>query len=177
MALALLALIGVGLAGALQLGTATFVRSQALGVSAHEIAARGQLRRLLTRATSPNLLTHFPKEFSGTDTTLSFVSLASLGFARHSAGIQVNLSEKDGALTMELVLFDDDGTPIETLPYRLAEDVNGFQIRYYSGDPNTGEWVDTWDNTAQLPRLVSIQADPGSIPYWPEFTVELIYAQ
>ena len=162
MALALLALIGVGLAGALRLGTETFTRSQALGENALEISARSQLRQLLTRATSPNLLTHFPKEFRGTENELTFVSLAQMGFARHSAGIKVTLREASGNVLMELALFDDDGAVIETLPYRLATDVEGFRISYFTGDPETGGWQDVWDNAAALPQLVRVEAAPGS---------------
>lgn len=175
-ALALLALIGVGLAGALQLGTKTYVRSQSLGTNALEIAARAQLRRLLVTATPPNLLTPFPKEFSGTQTSLSFVTLAPLGFARHAAGMRVDISNVERELTMLITLFDDAGTTMESLSYTLASQIDGLAFRYFTGNPETGEWRDDWVDTASLPQLVSITSDAGSSPYWPEFSVALIYA-
>lgn len=176
MALVLLALIGVGLASALQLGTQVYSRSQTLGVNAQEVAARAQLRRMLASATPPSLLTPFPKAFTGSETSLSFVTLTSLGFARHAAGIRVDLTQSGVKLSMTLTLFDDDGTTLETLPYELARGLNNLEIKYFAGDPEEGEWLEEWTDTARLPKLVSITADAGSNPFWPEFTVPLLYA-
>ena len=61
-ALALLSVIGVGLAGAMRLGADTYSRAQSLEGHSAEISARARLRRLLEGATPPTLLPPYPKD-------------------------------------------------------------------------------------------------------------------
>jgi hypothetical protein len=45
-------------------------------------------------------------------------------------------------------------------------------MRYF----DDGEWVSEWTDTLRLPQLAQIVLNDGTDPYWPEFTVELVYA-
>jgi type II secretion system protein J len=171
-ALALLAIIGAGLAGAMRLGTETFTRAQALETDKGHVAARAQLRRLIERATSPALLTPFPKAFRGSENSLSFVTLAPLGFARDSAGLRITVALSGNALVATIEPFDDDGTVLRSYTSPLADGVTDIQMRYF----DDGEWVSEWTDTLRLPQLAQIVLNDGTDPYWPEFTVELVYA-
>lgn len=168
-ALALLGIIGAGLASAIRLGTQTYSRAQALETDGIQAAMRAQMRRLLSEATSPNLLTPFPKSFRGSAQELSFVTLAPLGFARDAAGLRVSLALENSALMATLEPFDEDGTAQQQYRSELAKEVETLSISYFADDT----WQDSWDNTATLPQLVRIEL--GAETLWPEFTVELIY--
>ena len=172
-ALALMAVIATGLAAALRLGTETYSRAQSLGEASAEIAARAQLRRLLARAANPNLLTPFPKEFTATKTALNFTTLAPVGFARDAAGLNVSIAQSDTQLVMTLETFGDDGTGLEIYQTILAENVSTVSMRYFRDE----EWHDHWDNIARLPKLVSIALNEDTKPFWPDFSVELLYAE
>lgn len=170
-ALALLSVIGVGLAGAMQLGVNTYSRAQTLDGNAAEIASRAQLRRLLERATPPSLLTPFAKEFEGTVTSLSFVTLATPGFAHDASGLKVNILSENNILQYRFETFDDDGQTLESFLAPLANEVDKAAFGYFT----QGTWQDTWNNQNNLPELVRIIVDGSSEPLWPEFTVKLIY--
>ena len=170
-ALALLGVIGAGLASAMRLGTETYSRARTLDTENVHAASRAQLRRLIAEATPPNLLTPFPKEFRGTQDELTFVTLAPLGFARDAAGLRVSVSHEDAVLIATLEPFDDDGTVLRQYRSEIAREVSTASFSYYSD----GEWQNEWSDTAILPRLVRITVNDGSAPFWPEFTVEPIY--
>lgn len=171
-ALALLALIGAGLAGALRLGVETFDRARALDDGTAEIAARAQLRRLLSRATSPALLTRFPTSLVGDERALSFVTLAPLGFASGSAAVRVDLDVESDAVRYSVTLLDDDGVSGDVHDATLVSDTAGGRLNYFDGEA----WLPTWTSDTQLPRLVTLSVD-GETTRWPEFTVELLYAE
>ncbi len=171
-ALALLAITGAGLASAMRLGTETYTRARTLGSDNGHAAARAQLRRLIERATPQTLLTPFPKEFTGTTDSLDFVTLAPLGFARDAAGLRVQVALAEGNLMATLQPFDDDGTNLRQYRATIAEGVTTASFTYFSN----GEWVESWTDSANLPDLVRIQLDDPTTEPWPEFTVELIYA-
>jgi hypothetical protein len=67
--------------------------------------------------------------------------------------------------------FDDEGESKEAHAAPLANNVTDVSFRYYSD----GAWFDAWENTARLPELVQIELDSGTTPFWPEFSVGLIY--
>ncbi len=169
-ALALLAIIGAGLASAMRLGTETYSRAQSLG-RGDSGAARAQLRRLMERATPPNLLTPFPKEFDGTGQSLTFVTLAPIGIARDAAGLKVSVSRENLALIATIEPFDDEGAVLRRYTAPLASGVTSVALSYYS----EGEWKEEWSNSATLPELVRISAE-GEDVFWPEFTVELVHS-
>lgn len=169
-ALVLLGIVGAGLASALRLGTQTYGRAQALDTDGTQAATRAQLRRLLSEATPPNLLTPFPNSFRGSAQKLSFVTLAPLGFARDAAGLRVTLGLENRSLNVTLEPFDDDGGSLRQYRSEIAEDVETLSISYFVDDT----WLEGWDNTATLPQLVRVEL--GTETLWPEFTVELIYA-
>ena len=170
-ALALLGIIGAGLASAMRLGTETYSRARTLDTENVHAASRAQLRRLIAEATPPNLLTPFPKEFRGTADTLTFVTLAPLGFARDAAGLAVSITREDTVLIATLEPFDDDGMVLRQYRSELVRDVRSASFSYYAN----GEWQNEWNDTASLPRLVRITVYVGSALFWPEVTVEPIY--
>ena len=171
-ALALLSVIGVGLAGAMRLGADTYSRAQSLEGHSAEISTRARLRRLLERAAPPTLLTPFPKDLSGSQSNLSFVSLAPMGFAKDAAGIKITIALENEQLIKILDTFDDNGAVLETFRAPLANDVEDVSISYFFADV----WQETWNDQNALPELISISLDGGSEPIWPDFTVKLIYA-
>ncbi len=169
-ALAILAVVGAGLAGAMRLGAQTYTRARQLD-SDMSSDSRGLFRRLASRATSPNLLTPFPKEFRGNAHELRFVTLAPFGFARDAAGLRVDLSVSGGALVASILPFDDDGEILTEYQSVLQDNADNVVISYFAD----GEWLDAWDQTSGLPALVSIDVPGKSAQAWPDFTIELVY--
>lgn len=174
--LALLAVIGVGLTGALQIGSRAYTASNEISEAAPEVASRALLRRLLSRAVSPSLLTPFPSPFEGSTNRLVFVTLEPLQFAAESAATRVTVSAEDAALLMRLESIDDTGEVLATYDRRLTKSFSVVKMSYF-GDAEDGlAWGDTWDDMPTLPKLVSIEIAGAADPYWPDFTVELIYS-
>ena len=171
--LALLAVIGAGLAGAMRLGTETYNRAQVLGSDSDYVAARAQLRRFLGRAMVPAAgASDFPTEFTGSRTSFTFTTLVPMGFARDTAGAKITIALDEGTLTALIAPFDDDGRTIQSHTAVLAEDVSHVEFRYFADN----QWHQRWSGNASLPKLVQIDLDDQTRPYWPEFTVELVYA-
>lgn len=171
-ALALMAIIGAGLASALRLGTQTYSRAESLGADQDIAVARTQLRHYLARAAAPSLLTHFPNQFTGDQSQLTFVTLATPDFALDAAGTEVTIEIAQGTLTVTYRAFDDEGATVSQSSVPILENAADLRLSYFE----EGEWRTTWDAQATLPRLVKIEAEPAAFATWPDFTVELLYA-
>ena len=169
--LALLALIGAGLAGAFGLGTQVWTRSQALGIHAQEIALRSQFRRFLSQALPPTRLTPFNAEFNGEANQLTFVTLAETPSVQSAAATRMTLQVRNSTLVLVTEFLDDEAGVISSLEDLLVAEAQEIRFDYFNAD---GEWVDAWSDPSTLPRLVRIRIAEGSIPAWPEFTVRLL---
>lgn len=170
-ALALLALLTVGLGAALNIGAQLYMRTAALGSSAEEIALRTRLRLWLAEATPPGQLLPFPVGFLGEPTEMRFTTLAETPFAPDAAGLSVTVSAEDGSLRLVAETLSDDGDVIASFDLVLASEVSDLRISYFDALTEPPGWRDRWDDRARLPDLVRIEAAPGSTPPWPEFTV------
>jgi len=171
-ALALLALIATGLAGALGMAVNVWDRSANLVASAEEVALRSRLRIWLRNATPPTRLTPFPAKFIGSPDGLSFVTLSDTPFSPEAAALRVTVTASGRSLSLTAQSIDDEGATISNIEGILAEDISP-RFSYYAPDTDPPDWQDTWENTAHLPALVRIEAPEGSVPEWPDFVVRL----
>lgn len=170
-ALALLALLSVGLGAALNLGAQLYARTAELGASAEEIALRTRLRRWLMAATPPSRLTPFPAGLTGSPEALSFTTLSETPFAPEAAALRVSVAVENGTLRLTAATMTDDGDTIGAYDRALATGLTGLRITYFDAAAEPPGWREAWDDASRLPDLVRIEADPGSLPAWPEFTV------
>ncbi|MGC1495033.1 MAG: prepilin-type N-terminal cleavage/methylation domain-containing protein [Sulfitobacter sp.] len=172
-ALALLALIATGLVGALGLAVNVWERSAAISASTEEIALRSRLRIWLRQATPTSRLAPFPVRFAGQTDGFTFVTLSETPFAPEAAALRIGVTASGNTLTLTAQAIDDDGSGLSQIDGILAENITP-RFSYYSKTANPPVWQETWDDTAQLPDLVRIQAPEGSTPEWPDFVVKLL---
>ena len=169
-ALALLALITAGLAGALGMAVRVWDRAAGLYALSEEIALRGRLRSWLEQATPPTRLTPFPAGLTGSADGLSFVTLAETPFAPDAAALRVTVSREGDRLTLLAETLDDEGTTLSRIEGPLARGIAP-RFAYYDDMAQPPAWRDSWENTDTLPALVRITAEEGSTPDWPDFVV------
>lgn len=169
--LALLALLSVGLAAALNVGVQLYARTTSIDDSSEEIALRSRLRHWLTLATPPNVLAPFAPGLVGTSSEFEFVTLAETAFAPEAAGLRVSVTTETGRLKLVVMTLDDHGEALRSYENTLARDASGARFTYFNMQDDPPAWGDTWDDTTRLPDLVRIEIDAGSTPQWPEFTV------
>lgn len=174
-ALALLALIGTGLASALGLGVRLNDRTAALSENAPEIARRIRLRALLEAAAPPSQIAPFPVSFEGTESGFAFTTLAMPEVFPSSAALRVSVRAEDRAIVLQLQAIDDGGGEVGLLTDLLASEAEGIAFGYLDTTPDP-IWRETWESEAMLPALVRITVDGESTPLWPEFTVRPIMA-
>lgn len=176
-ALALLAFISAALASSFSLGSRLFVKSTQIAALSDELALRSRLRRWLSTATPPSLLTGFALKFEGQSDGLTFVTLTPTPFAPDAAGLTINVAISDKTLSLTAIAFDDDGKKISNYSGILAENVTQIKFNYYTVEEEELGWQNSWTNTARLPDLVRIEVGEGSQLEWPEFTVRLLMGQ
>ncbi len=176
-ALALLAVISAALATTTNFGVQLFNRTEELSSDSAEIALRVRLRRWMETAVGPELIAGFPATFSGTHDGMQFLTLAPAPFAPESAALRVILTTQTDSLNLQVDEIDDNGAVLTSHSRVLATGIRNVSFSYYSTDPDTPGWHDTWAADTALPVLVRITADQGSTPSWPEFIVRLAFAQ
>ena len=170
-ALALLALIATGIAGAFGLGNQLWNRAETLGQFRQEVALRGQLRHFLRQTLPPNRLSPFQARFDGRVDQFSFVTLAETPFAPDTAALRITVAAQEESLVLITSFLDDDSAVIRSLTDVLAAKATDIRFSYYAGEGDAAEWRDLWTDDVTLPRLIRIEVAKGSMPPWPEFTV------
>lgn len=168
--LALLAIITAGLASTLNLSLQLYDRAETADELSEELVLRGNLRRWLMAAHPPSRLTHLPDEFTGDAERLTFTTLADTPFAPLTAMLRITVAMETDMLSLTIEHLDDDGSVIDAETRTLVEQWQGGQISYFQ-DGDDPRWVDQWTDTARLPRLVKIEAEPDIHPNWPVFVV------
>ncbi len=172
-ALALLALIATGLAGALGLAVNVWDRSTTLSTSAEEVALRSRLRIWTRQAIPPSRLTPFPAQFVGNTDGFSFVTLSETPFAPDAAALRVSVAVSGTQMSLTAQSIDDEGAEIRRIEGLLATEITP-RFSYYADTDELPNWRDTWEDTSHLPTLVRIEAAEGSTPDWPDFVVRLV---
>lgn len=171
-ALALLALIAAGLAGALSLGVRLSDRSTTLDKFANEITLRLKLRTWLEVASVPQKGSPFPQGFNGSTNAFSFLTFSETPFAPNAAAMHIRVWGQKPALFLQVSTLDDDGKVIDQFEELLADRVENLLVQYYDTRATPPGWQYAWTDQTRLPDLVRIQMDRGSLPDWPEFTVK-----
>lgn len=171
LALALLAVIAGGLAGALGLGLRLHDRSLALPKTSDAIALRIRLRSLLAAAVPPSQLAGFPVGLDGRPDGFAFTTFAATGAFPEAAALRVEVRADAGSLRLGIAAMDDAGAALSTDDRLLAEELSGLSFGYFDARSDPPAWRHDWTDESRLPDLVRIEADPGGEPDWPEFTV------
>ncbi|MEQ6204729.1 prepilin-type N-terminal cleavage/methylation domain-containing protein [Sulfitobacter sp. HNIBRBA2951] len=171
-ALALLAMIATGLAGALGLAVSVWDRSATISASAEEIALRSRLRIWTRQAIPPSRLTPIPAQFVGHTDGFSFFTLSETPFAPDAAALRVSVTTSGTQILMTAQSIDDEGAEVSRVEGILATGISP-RLSYYSDTASPPGWQDTWEDTSRLPTLVRIEAPDGSAPDWPDFVVRL----
>jgi prepilin-type N-terminal cleavage/methylation domain-containing protein len=172
-ALALLALIAGGLAASMGLGVRLYDRTSIQSDEVDEIALRIRLRALLAAAEPPSPSLPFPGGLEGNANGFAFTTLAASQLFPESAALRVIVTGENGALQMRIEALDDNGRGFDNLSRTLATEISGLSFGYYDDAEDSAAWLATWTETTRLPALVRIEAEAGSTPDWPEFTVRL----
>jgi type II secretory pathway pseudopilin PulG len=173
--LALLALIGAGLAGSFGLGTQIWNRSASLSEHQLELALRTQLRRYMTQALPPTRLTPFRQPFTGGREGLSFITLAETPFAPKAAAMRMTLSVVGDQLLLRTELLDDAGDNYSTWQDTLVSSVTDTRFDYWGREAGNEGWQTEWNSDIDLPTLIRIRIGEGSEPPWPDFIVKPIF--
>lgn len=169
-ALALLALIASGLAGAFGVGTQIFERARGLGSHQDELAARRQLRSALMQALPPTRITPFPNSFLGAPDRLRFVTLKNAPYATDASALRFDLGWSGDTLTLDVQAIDDTGVAQSEWEHILSTDVQQVSFQFLDMTGDAPEWTPFWSDRPDLPALVRITGQGGS-PRWVEFTV------
>lgn len=172
--LALMALIGAGLAGAFGMGTQVWLRTAALDEHRQEIALRGQLRRYMSQVLPPTRLTPFKEVFSGRSDSLSFITLAETPFAPEAAAMRMTLSRSEDELGLFVELLDDNSGSLRGWTDILARGVDQVSFEYWGSIDGSIGWHEEWGIDNALPDLIRIRLNEGTTPDWPEFTVRVL---
>ncbi len=170
-ALALLAVITVGLITTTSLGVRLLDRTQEISKNQNEIALRIRLRSWIKNISSPTLLSNIPSGMFGTDRRLSFNTFAATPFHGQAAAMNVVLEQEGSDLTMALSFLDDVGSVLDQDRRVLLRDVTELKISYFDGTQDQPNWITEWSEETRLPQLIRITANQGTTPPWPEFTI------
>lgn len=169
--LALLAIIGIGLAASLKLSINLWKRSTINENSNETVFLRTHLRIWLQNAIPPNRLTSFESSFIGSPSEFTFTTFSHTPFAPDAAAIQITVIAGDKKLSINVKALGDNGQSVEFYRGILSENIDA-RIEYFSAFTSPPGWQDSWHDDSVLPRLVKISAPAGSSPEWPEFIVK-----
>lgn len=170
-ALMLLSLIGVGLAGAFSHGLQLLRHDKKTGILP-PLALRAQMRDLISTASDSTFISRYNSAFIGEPDSFSFTTSDGLDFAHDYLALHVEVFFHNDTLRLLLEGIDGEGHAFPFEEYSI-EGLPSLEFRYFSN----GEWGDSWENEDQLPSLVSISPARGASLVWPDFTVHLIFSQ
>lgn len=177
MALILLVGIATMLLSATQLSVRSYQSVTEISAQTTPAAQRLQLRRWLSTAIAPTLLTTFDKPFEGTSERLTFTTLAPVGFAADSAALKLTIQTEESGLTLDISPIDDDGNTLRTLTRTLSEAAGPLRLDYLTRTPEGApHWLPAWEEDTRLPLAVRIRKQTGEDKLWPDFVVALTYA-
>ena len=184
LAITLLGLIAVMLAGGIRLGARVWETGEE---HAEELArlevVQGFLRRQLSQAhplALPNNGSRRRYAFEGGPERLQFAALAPPQFGLGGFSLltlDLDEGEQGKRLRLGWRLYHPEMAerpgPGEGRETVLAEGVAGIAFSYY-GAPRRGEppqWRDRWEGKRELPRLVRLRLEFADGRYWPELVV------
>lgn len=169
-ALALLALIAVGLSGALSFAVAVYDRAHLDPKQYEQIALKARLRSWLSNATPPTGIAPYPVDFFGAATRLEFTTTYAKGFAPNAAALRV-LVEIDGSdLLITITEMDDDGQTLAAHKGIVAQGINP-KFSFFEARTDERVWDETWSDASKLPDLVRIEATRNDNANWHTFIV------
>lgn len=171
-ALALLALIAVGLSGALRFAVAVHDRARMDPQQYEQVALKARLRSWLANATPPTGIAPYPVEFVGAATRLEFTTTYAKGFAPDAAALRVLVESDGGDLLMTITEMDDDGETLVAHTEIVAQDINP-EFSFFEAQSDRPVWVGTWSNASRLPDLLRIAGTQTVDVDWYPFIVKL----
>lgn len=172
-ALAVLALIAVGLSGAMGLGIQVWDRSRALQDTETPVILRQRLRGWIEQASPPSRLTSFATAFKGGPDTLSFVTFAETPFAPDAAALRVQVGQTDGQIVLSYQELEDDGVVLARHSFPMVQ-ADEMRVGYYDADDAERGWQTDWTATHKLPDLIRIEAGPQPRTDWPVLIIETL---
>lgn len=177
-ALALVGLIAVGLAGTLGFGARVWDRASSLQGSEEPLILRARLRQWLSEAVPPRRILRVPTEFEGNPNGFAFTTLAETPHEPDAAAMRIAVGPDEQRLVLSIQYLDDMGAVQKSERRKLATNVRDVRFAYAMFDSDAGLiWQDTWGTgDAALPLVVRIRTAEGATPPWPEFSVRLLFA-
>ena len=175
-ALSLLALIGVALAGSAGMGVQVWKRAETLPAADEEAILRSHLRDWIERAKPTNFAPGRRQIFIGTPERIQLITMdqvrispdlgearISLEISRHSDGTQ------DLILVIEILAHDGEVIALDRR--RFVKDASEIRFRYFDARNRDADgWSDDWQAQRRLPDLISIEIDRPKDP-WPPLVV------
>lgn len=165
-ALAIMAVIGAGLAQSFGLGIRVWETSRSIQAQQEPLILRTTLRDWIEQTTPPNRLLPHDNTFTGDQNGFAFLTLATTPFEAEAAALRVNVQGSESGLDMTLTYLNDSGDGIRTETRHLSDGLPVFS--YYSQAVDVDDWLESWTSESTLPSLIRIEIQT---PNWPEFTV------
>jgi prepilin-type N-terminal cleavage/methylation domain-containing protein len=131
-ALALLALLSAGLAGALDMTLRLHDRVRATPEASEAAGLRIRLRNWLAAPVSPQRIVPYPTDLIAREDRLEFTTTHARDFAPGAAALRIVLTPQGQDLTMAITALDDDGEPLETYDAKLPG-TDPVRFRYPEG--------------------------------------------
>lgn len=164
-ALALLALIAVGLAGAVSFAVSVYDRARLDPEHHEQIALKTRLRSWLSNASPPSGITPYPVEFVGEARRVEFTTTHSKEFASEAAALRVLVENDAGNLVVIASEMSDDGDILAVHTATLATGIDPM-FSYFDAQSENPAWGAEWANAARLPDLVRIESTKGDPSNW-----------
>lgn len=165
-ALAIMAVIGAGLAQSFGLGIRVWETSRSIQTQQEPLILRTTLRDWIEQMTPPNRLLPQDNTFTGDQNGFAFLTLAATPFEAQAAALRINVWGSNAGLDMTLTYLDDNGDGIRSETRHLSDGQPVFS--YYSQTPNMDDWLEIWTSKSIIPSLIRIEIQTSD---WPEFTV------
>ncbi|WP_170328190.1 prepilin-type N-terminal cleavage/methylation domain-containing protein [Ruegeria arenilitoris] len=164
-ALALLALIAVGLTGAVSFAVSVYDRARLDPEHYEQIALKTRLRSWLSNASPASGITPYPVNFVGEVRRLEFTTTHSKGFASEAAALRVLVENNAGNLVVIASGMDDDGDLLAVHTATIATGIDPV-FSYFDAQSENPAWAAEWVNVARLPDLVRIESTKGAPSNW-----------
>lgn len=165
-ALAIMAVIGAGLAQSFGLGIRVWETSRTIQTQQEPLILRTTLRDWIEQMTPPNRLLPQDNSFVGDQNGFAFPTLAATPFEGQAAALRVNAQGSEAGLDMMLMYLDDSGGAIRSETRHLSDGAPTFS--YYSQAPDTDDWQEKWISESTSPSLIRIEIQTSD---WPEFII------
>lgn len=131
-----------------------------------------------------------PLKFNGKSSTLTYFAPVTSQIAEGGVmwwQLAVAKSQQKSQLVLRRQAADPDEKTVPDLsaaePIVLADNIDALSISYFDpGDdplnnPDSGTWVDSWDENARMPAIIAIRVTETGDKHWPDLFIPVKLSQ